>query len=323
MSDYEDYLNGATNLDYSESGLEDEDEDGDGGGQGEHRIFIENIACSSLGGENSAKGGKGFPNKSTARSRSPSPVLHKRVRFDSPGPSAGGANSASEEIQTRDRALISMVTNSMRQEMRELIAESVGSRNSKELEQIKLEQRSNSIMSRAIHLSSEGAKAQFAAFAKVKANTEDARARALAGDAEGVIAALERIEGVADIRLEAIERADRSPGGWSTATIFERMVQSGDKSKAKFDKAWKEAHQEATEKRNSDPAKRSSFRGRFQRGSFRGSGSFRSVFGCFLLDSHSEIFLFLCNYLYREKRRIHSFCFKYFRSCLHETHVLR
>ena len=114
MSDYEDYLNGATNLDYSESGLEDEDEDGDGGGQGEHRIFIENIACSSLGGENSAKGGKGFPNKSTARSRSPSPVLHKRVRFDSPGLSAGGANSASEEIQTRDRALISMVTNSMR-----------------------------------------------------------------------------------------------------------------------------------------------------------------------------------------------------------------
>ena len=308
MSDYEDYLNGHANLDYDETGLGEEDDEepeySDNKEKGKSvgtKITIDNIDCANLAG----KSGIGFTNKSSKRGRSPASSVPKRVRLQSPGPSLNTSARSSmdeDELEARDQALISMVSNNLRQEMRELIVEAVGSRqpgaSQQELEKLKLDQRSNAIMARGMQLSTEGAKAQFGAFAKVKANTEEARAKVLAGDAEGVISALDRIESIVDIRLEAIERADRRPGGWPAATIFERIAQSDDKNKTKLDKCWKEAVAEASEKKASETSRRSSFRGRFQRGSTRGYSSFRSVSMSVILVDFSQLlyfsFLSLC-----------------------------
>ena len=125
----------------------------------------------------------------------------------------------------------------------------------------------------------EGAKAQFTAFAKIKASVEEARQKAIAGDGDGVLAALDRVEKVADIRMEVIERADRLPGGWPAATIFERLASNGDSNKAKFDRIWRSACTEAESKKTADSAKKVAVRGRMSsfRGTARGNYSFRSV----------------------------------------------
>ena len=62
--------------------------------------------------------------------------------------------------------------------MQSLFSQSLESRQSavnNEWDQMRLLQRSNAIMSRAAFLTTDGAKAQFSAFAKIKANVEEAR----------------------------------------------------------------------------------------------------------------------------------------------------
>ena len=82
-----------------------------------------------------------------------------------------------------------------------------------EWDQMRLNQRSSAIASKAAFLKSEGAKAQYIAFAKIKANLEEARIKAKLGDGDGVLAAIDRMEEITDVRLELVERADNMPGG--------------------------------------------------------------------------------------------------------------
>ena len=188
---------------------------------------------------------------------------NKRARWD---------ESFQEELQAREKALVSALTANMRAEMRSLFQENAAARPSvvdqQEWDKMRLKQRSGEIASRAAFLNTEGAKAQFIAFAKIKANLEEARAKVQAGDGDGVIAAFDRMEDVTDVRLELIERADSMPGGWPAATIFERIAQTGNANKTKFDKMWKLAVGEADSKKR-DLAEKS--------GGQRGIYSFRSV----------------------------------------------
>ena len=260
--------------------------------------------------------GKSLLKRSTAdqggvggsRSSSSGSGTEKRVRLE---------ESEIQEQSARDQALLSAMSSGLREElrseMRSLFLQASKQQSSvdpEEWDRMRLEQRSSAIMSRAAFLSTEGAKAQFGAFAKIKASVEDARQKALAGDGEGVLAALDRLEHVADIRLEVIERADGLPGGWPAATIFERLASNGDANKAKLDRIWKSACVEAEAKKSVDSSKRAAaVRGKtpYVRGSQRGNYSFRSV-------THS-LLSFLCGILDHSLDRIHilsfhnEFCF--------------
>ena len=170
--------------------VDEDEEDGDSGpaalssSSGKVRpLIISNI---SFGEKRQDKG------KSLLK-RSSSPSLERGV-------GGGGSSSSSsqskrvrrgesenEEQQTRDQALLSAISSSLREdlrtEMRSLIHQASKQQSSvdpEEWDRMRLEQRSSSIMSRAAFLTSEGAKAQFGAFAKIKASVEDARQRALA-----------------------------------------------------------------------------------------------------------------------------------------------
>ena len=304
--------------------VDDDEEDGDSGpaafssGSGKVRpLVISNISFgekrqdkgksllkrSSSPGLERGVGGGGGSSSSSSSSQS------KRVRW---------GESENEEQQARDQALLSAISSGLREdlrsEMRSLIQQASKQQSSvdpEEWDRMRLEQRSSSIMSRAAFLTSEGAKAQFGAFAKIKANVEEARQRALAGDGDGVLAALDRMEHVADIRLELIERADRLPGGWPAATIFERLASNGDANKAKLDRAWKSACAEADSKKLADASRKAAAaaaagRGKAQyaRGTQRGNYSFRSVI------SDSSYTFFLCSFLVYSHDRIQFYCFK-------------
>ena len=99
-----------------------------------------------------------------------------------------------------------------------------------------------------------------------------------AGDTTAAFAALDRLDKVTNLRMETIERADKLPGGWGAATIFERMAQTEDANAAKLDRVWKAAASELESKKSADHPSRSyqssSGRGE-QRGGYRFS---RSVF---------------------------------------------
>ena len=151
------------------------------------------------------------------------------------------------EQQYRDAALVSMLKADIRAEMKSLFRQSMATNQSaidpEEWDRIKLDHRISTIMNGASFLKSEGNKLQFKAFAKIKANLEHAQEKSKAGDIEGAIAAIERGQKVADIRLELIERADQRPGGWGAATVFEQLAETGVPSK--YDKLWKYACSEA------------------------------------------------------------------------------
>lgn len=162
-----------------------------------------------------------------------------------------------------------------------------------EWETMRLQQKTNEIMGRAAFLSSDGAKAQFRQFARIKANCNEARYSVASGNEEGILAALERIEKIADLRLDVIERADSTPGGWQAAAAYERAVEAGDADSSRRDRIWKNALAESEGKRSAENSRRAAAKGRgpSNRG-FRGNynNTFRSVIHLFPL-------VYLCSYL--------------------------
>ena len=209
--------------------------------------------------------------------------VYKRVRVAEPS-----------EAECREKAYFSMMSNSLRGEIRGEIRQLFDDflqqqqqqhqqqqqqqqPNAGEWDAMRLEQRTNAILSQATFLKTDGAKAQFTAFAKIKANHE-VISKIRSGNPEAAVELLERANFVADVRLEVIERANRLPGGWPVATIFERMASASDAGRAKFNRLWKSACGEVDARKQ---AESKSFRGksaypRPDRGG-RGSYSFRSV----------------------------------------------
>ena len=272
----------------------------DGFSQQEDPVIVKNISVADLRGKGTLRNPTG--KSSTSRDRSRSPLDGRRVTFVSSLPEEEKEKrrqleerarrsedrtrqSEEDSREVREARIAARISMQLREEMRDImkdVNQAPAAVASEDIEKLKLDHRTNSLMVRAGFLSSDGAKAQFAAFAKVKANVEDARSKALAGDGTGVLAALDRLEKVADLRLELVERADRLPGGWAAATIFERMAQSEDANQGKFDKIWKSACGELEDKKTAD-AKKYAFRGRSSaasphfRGASRGNYSFRSV----------------------------------------------
>ena len=203
--------------------------------------------------------------KGEDRDRSRSPLRgEKRVTFE-------------DREKERDRRIAEDVAASLRQEMHALLerASSREAPSAEEIDKLKLEQRTNTLMAKASLLSTDGARAQYLAFAKVKANSEEARRKIAMGDGLAAVEALDRLDKVVDLRLDLIQRADKSPGGWGAATIFEQMAQESDASSPRMDRCWKAAVAQMEEKKDT---RRSSSRGRPERaGGTRGNYSFRSV----------------------------------------------
>ena len=271
----------------------------DGSSQEPAPLLVKNISVADLRGKGTLLNPTGKSSskaEAARRSRSRSPLESRKVTFvDGDGKenrrrdyvhrTEGSPRQAEEDTRdVREAMIAARISTQLREEMRDIMrgVHQAPAAASEDLEKLKLDHRTNSLMVRAGFLSSEGAKAQFAAFAKVKANVEDARAKVLAGDKAAALTALDRLEKVADLRLELVERADKLPGGWAAATIFERMAQSEDANQGKFDKIWKSACGELEDKKAAD-AKRSAYRGRSSaasphfRGATRGNYSFRSV----------------------------------------------
>ena len=198
-----------------------------------------------------------------------------------------GRDQSPNELHARERALVSAMSTNLRAKMRALFEENMASQrpavDQDEWDRMPLEQRSSAIASKAAFLSSDGAKSQFLAFAKIKANVEDARMKVQAGDGDAVLGALKRMEEIADICLELFQRADSLSGGWPAATIFERLAETTDGNKGKYDRLWKTAVGEAEAKKAKiAESKKSSFKTSFKPnyargGGFRGNYSFRSV----------------------------------------------
>ena len=199
------------------------------------------------------------------RSRSPL----RRVSFDE-----------AEGERAREKRIAEDVTRSLRAEMQEIL-ERVRPRegaSAVELDKLKLEQRTSSLMARGAMLSSEGARAQYLAFARIKASAEEVRRKIVAGDGIAATEALDKLERVVDLRLETIQRADTSPGGWAVATVFERMAFDADTNQPKLDRCWKAAAAQVDEKKDS---RKAAARGRpAERG--RGNYLFRSVMVVFM-----------------------------------------
>jgi len=247
------------------------------------------LSFTSAGSEEEGeRRGESF-SKAAKRGRSPSVSFtttdseeeESRGEASSRAAKTGRVGAPDEEYQARERALVSAVSASiradMKADMRALLEEQAASQkptvDQDEWNQMRLLQRSNAIASQAAYLTSEGAKAQFQAFAKVKANVEDARLKAQAGDGDAVLAALDRLEEIADIRLELIQRADNTNSGWTAATIFERLAQSGGSNKSKFDRLWKAAVGEAeAKKEKTADSKKTSFKSSFKSTYARGGG---------------------------------------------------
>ena len=273
-SDFDYQLTGAAYGDGREGALdveglteEEEEEDGYEGTSSGSRKIKSLVKKAKKSGETEGE----------ARDRSRSPLrFEKRVTFE-------------DEEKERDRRIAKDVAASLRQEMQALLerASSREAPSAEEIDKLKLEQRTNTLMAKASLLSTDGAKAQYLAFAKVKANSEDARRKIAMGDGLAAVEALDRLDKVVDLRLELIQRADKSPGGWGAATIFEQIAQESDANSPKMDRYWKAAVAQMEDKKDS---RRSASRGRPERaGGTRGNYSFRSV--CQAIFLYSQIFL--------------------------------
>ena len=198
--------------------------------------------------------------------RSRSPLIHgRRVSFDE-----------NQAERARDQRIVEDVTRNLRAEIAAMMDQVKPRENqaAEELDRLKLEQRTNSLMTKGALLTSEGAKAQYLAFARIKASAEEVRRKIGAGDGLAAAEALDRLEKVVDLRMETIFRADNTPGGWTVATVFERMAYDADANQPKLDRCWKAAAAQVEEKK--DFARKTTARGRpMERG--RGNYSFRSV----------------------------------------------
>lgn len=132
-----------------------------------------------------------------------------------------------------------------------------------ELQQLKLQQQSESLISSAAQLSGEGAKAQYLAFAKIKSGLSAIRQKLNSHDTLGAIATISDIEKVVDVRLELVKRADSLPGGWPAGTIFEKKALGVTDEKS--DKLWNQSVTELNSQSDSEGKVKSKARSRSQR----------------------------------------------------------
>ena len=211
-------------------------------------VMIRHVGLPDGEAASTSKGKGGLKGKSKnagqeERDRCRSPLMvGRRVSFEE-----------SEAEKARDRRIVEDVTRNLRAEITAMM-EQVRPRENpavEELDRLKVEQRTNSLMAKGALLSSDGAKAQYLAFARVKAGAEEVRRKIAAGDGLAATEALDRLEKVVDLRLETITRADNSPGGWSVATVFERMAFEADANQPKLDRYWKAAAAQVEEKKES------------------------------------------------------------------------
>jgi hypothetical protein len=96
---------------------------------------------------------------------------------------------------------------------------------SKDIEDLRAQQKNSILLAEATGLRSEGSRRQFAAFAKVKTGISDARRLLQNHNIHGALGVLETAEKVTDIRLDVIKRADSVPGdGWEAAGSYENCM---------------------------------------------------------------------------------------------------
>jgi hypothetical protein len=195
-------------------------------------------------------GNSSHRNRSRDRSRSPlhhdlNSSRHPKVHFkgDSDAKQAAGNHDS--------QFIIEAVSASLRSELQNmaLSRDQKEASTSSELEKLKLQHKTDSLLAGALALKSEGNRAQWHAFAKVKSSLADIRHKLESHDVLGALASIESGERIVDLRLDIIKRADSLPGGWPVATIFERKV-LGDADE-KQDKAWASAESEYNAKKKS------------------------------------------------------------------------
>jgi hypothetical protein len=139
----------------------------------------------------------------------------------------------------------------------------------KEIESFRAQQKHSSLLTEAAQVNSEGAKAQFLAFAKVKAEISDARRLLKAGNKDEACKALDKADKVIDLRLDLIKRVDTLPGGSAAAMLYEKKMNSSiDK---KCNKAWDQSVQDVKAKRNDKSEDKSAGKARSR---FEGSNRF-------------------------------------------------
>jgi hypothetical protein len=128
---------------------------------------------------------------------------------------------------------------------------------SKDIEDLRAQQKNSVLLAEATGLRSEGSRRQFAAFAKVKTGISDARRLLQNHDILGALGVLETAEKVTDIRLDVIKRGDSVPGdGWEAAGSYEnRMLGDAD---AKGDKQWEASLADVLAKKKQKEAVKSS-----------------------------------------------------------------
>ena len=266
-------------LENGSSGREEEEEEEEDPMEGTSKlrstVTVSNISitppidgvASRIESKYKGKGGKRGQVKGESRDRSRSPLSgEKRVSFV-------------VDDAERDRKIAEDVTRNLRAEMQAMMQQLKPQDipTVEELDRLKLEQRTNALMAKSSLLSSEGSKAQYQAFAKIKASSEEARRKIALGDGLAAVEALDRLDKVVNLRLELIQRADKSPGGWHVATVFEQLAQESDANQPKLDRCWKAAQVQVEERK--ETSRRSATRGRADRGGggSRGNYSFRSV----------------------------------------------
>jgi hypothetical protein len=147
-------------------------------------------------------------------------------------------NGGNADFQGSTQAIVRQVTHSLKEEFRETISSSTSrdKENSKLIDSLRLQQNKDSTFASAHDITSEGAKKQYIAFAKIKIGITEVREKLENHNVLGALGVLEEIEKIADIRLNLIKRADSCPGGWSAATDLEDKLTGV--SNEKKDKLW-------------------------------------------------------------------------------------
>jgi hypothetical protein len=122
-------------------------------------------------------------------------------------------------------------------EVKDLVGARDSGITSKDIDNVRAAQRQMDLQTEAARLNSEGARAQFVAFGKVKAGVSDAIRSLRAHKTLNAIKVLEEVEKVADLRINVVRRAGSTPGAQAAATIYERKLLA-ESSDAKNDKLW-------------------------------------------------------------------------------------
>jgi hypothetical protein len=178
-------------------------------------------------------------------------------------------------LQGSTQAIIKQVTDSLKVEFREMISSSSSQNkeNSKLIDTLRLQQKKDSTLAGALDITSDGAKMQYIAFAKMKIGISDTREKLENHDILGALGVLEELEKITDIRLDLIKRADSCPGGWAASTIFEKKV-LGDTDEKK-DKLWDASVAELkTQQKSGDVPTRSRPKNRFSQRDGYGAGNY-------------------------------------------------